>query len=392
LQVFTEAQAAGGSVQEATEFGVYAVMSSPLFLYRTEFGTDATIEETLTPYELASQLSYFVTDGPPDADLLAAAASGGLTDQTTLRAQAERLLATDAARANLQAAVFAYFEIPALYTVVIDPGVAPDFTEGMRNSMYRESELFINNVLWNGVVTDLITSRNTFVNEPLAGLYGVAYPPAGSTPDADGFALTQLDENRAGLLSNAGFLSARARPDIASVVGRGILMNATILCAEVPPFPEDLTSVIEAANEMLAGASEREKSEFRQTTNPCNGCHQVIDPYGLALENFDVIGKYRTVDGEGRAISPAVTLPDGVATNSLPEMANHLAVSGQFATCMTKHLIDYSLAEITTEIPRDSCAVKGVMDRFNETPGTFTDLVREIAASSTMAVRAGGAL
>ena len=81
-----------------------------------------------------------------------------------------------------------------------------------------------------------------------------------------------------------------------------------------------------------------------------------------------------------------------VTTNTLPEMANHLAVSGQFATCMAKHLIDYSLAEITTEIPRDSCAVKGVMDRFNETPGTFTDLIREIAASSTAAVRTGGAL
>ncbi len=392
LQVFTEAQAAGGTVQEATQYSVYAIMQSPHYLYRTEFGSAPYTQETLAPYELASALSYFLTDAPPDQGLIQAASSGQLSTQDQMRAQAERLLATPTARENLQAAVFAYFEIPALDSVVIDPTFAPEFTSGLRNSMYRESQLFLDNALWNGPVGDVLTSRTTFVNESLASLYGVAYPPPGSTPDADGFAMTELPDTRAGLLSNAGFLTARSRPDVASVVGRGILVNATILCADIPPVPENLADTIANVSAMLAGASEREKSEYRTSTVPCNGCHSNFDPYGLALDNFDVIGKYRTADSQNRPISAQVTLPDGTVTNTLPELANHVAVSGQFASCMAKHFIDYSLAEVSQDIKTDSCAVKAVMDKFNTTSQTFTDLVREIAASSTMAVRAPGGM
>lgn len=391
LQVVDEALAAGGSVQEATQYGTYAVMQSPHYLYRTEFGTDVTREETLTPYELASQLAFFITDAPPDQELLDAAASGSLATPEALRAQADRLLVTPAARENLQAAVFAYFEVPSLFSVVIDPAVAPDFTDGLRSSMYRETELFINHHLWNGSLNDLLLSRTTFVNRNLASLYGVAYPPPGSTPDADGFAMTELDENRSGLLSNAGFLTARSRPDVPSVVGRGILVNATILCTEVPVFPEELAEAIEEVNASLEGATEREKADTRMTTPPCFTCHRSIDPYGLALDNFDVIGKYRTADPEGRPISAAVELPDGVMTNTLPELANVVSLNGQFATCMAKHLIDYSLAEVSEDLPADSCAVKAVMDRFSTTPQTFSDLIREIAASSTLSARLAGA-
>jgi hypothetical protein len=391
LQVVDEALAAGATVQEATQYGSYAVMQSPHYLYRTEFGTNVTLEETLSPHELASQLAFFITDAPPDQDLLDAAASGALATPDALRQQADRLLLTPTARANLQAAVFAYFEVPALYSVVIDPAVAPSFTDGLRNAMYRETELFINHHLWNGGLNDLLLSRTTFVNQSLANLYQVAYPPAGSTPDADGFAMAELAENRSGLLSNAGFLTARSRPDVPSVVGRGILVNATILCAEVPVFPEDLADVIDETNAALEGASEREKADLRMTTPPCFTCHRNIDPYGLALDNFDVIGTYRAADPEGRPISAAVELPDGVTTNTLPELASHVALSGQFATCMAKHFVDYSLAEVSVDLPADSCAVKAVMDRFNTTPQTFSDLIREIAASSTFAARLAGA-
>ncbi len=392
LQVFTETQTATGTVQQATQFTTYAIMQSPHFVYRTEFGTNVYAEEVLAPYELASQLSYFLTDGPPDDELLLAAESGQLTTQEDLRLQADRLLATPAARENLQAAVFAYFEIPSLSDVVIDPGVAPDFTEGLRNSMYRETELFINHALWNGPLGNLLTSRTTFVNENLANLYGIAYPPAGSAPDADGFAQVELDANRAGLLTNPGFLTARSRPDVPSVVGRGILVNATVLCAEVPVFPENLAEVVAEADAMFADSSEREKADYRMKTPPCSNCHTTIDPYGLALDNFDVIGKYRATDPQGRQIDASVTLPDGTVTTTVPDLANHVVVSGQFATCMAKHMIDYALAMVSVDIPANSCAVKAVMDKFNTTPQTFSDLVREIAASATMAVRSPGGM
>src|SRR5690606_28739872 len=135
-----------------------------------------------------------------------------------LRVHADRLLGTPGGRQNLQSAALAYFRIPALDSVVIDPELAPDFNNGLRNSMRRESELFLSHTLWSGALGDLLTSRTAFINENLAGFYGVAYPPAGSTPDAEGFAAVELDANRSGLLSNPGFLTGRSRPDVPSVV------------------------------------------------------------------------------------------------------------------------------------------------------------------------------
>src|SRR5690606_32332902 len=121
-----------------------------------------------------------------------------------------------------------------------------------------------------------------------------------SNMDADGFAALDLPENRAGLLTMAGFLTARSRPDTPSVVGRGLVVNATLLCGQNPPFPEDQSAAIEAVSAMLEHETERKKAEFRGMTAPCSGCHLLFDQYGVALENYDVIGKYRTVDAEGR--------------------------------------------------------------------------------------------
>lgn len=390
LQVFDEAQAAGGTIQEGVQYGTYAVMQSPHFVYRTEFGTNPAAEEQLTPFEHASAISYFLTDAPPDQELTTATASQQFSTPEQVAAQVDRMLTTPAAQANLQAAVYAYFEIPALKTVVVDPAVAPDFTEGLRASMMRETELFIDNTLFSGPLSGLLTSQTSFVNQGLADLYGIAYPPAGSTPDADGFAMATLPETRSGLLSNPGFLTARARPDTGSVVGRGLLVNATILCGTNPPFPENLADVVDQVSEMLAGASEREKADFRAGDASCASCHSFFDPYGLGLENFDVIGKYRTTDPEGRPIDPSVTLPDGTLVSSVPEMANQVVMSGAFATCMAKHLIDYALAEVSVDVSINNCATKAVMDQFNQTSQTFTDLIRTIALSNTLAVRTGG--
>src|SRR6185369_15332215 len=137
--------------------------------------------------------------------------------------------------------------------------------------------------------------------------------PPGAATTADNFVPVELPDTRAGLLTQAGFLSARARPDRDSVVGRGLLITATMLCANNPAGPPDaLAGQIAAAMAMLADKTEREKSLYRQTTSPCNGCHANFDAYGLVLENFDLIGRYRTVDEQGRPIDASATLPADV--------------------------------------------------------------------------------
>lgn len=390
LQVYSYVVTNGGTIQQATQAAVWAIYDSPHFLYRTELGAAAGAEVALTPYELASQLSFFLTDGPPDAELLTAAAQNKLTTPAEISPHVDRLLELPAVRANLQDTVFASYGIARVLAVVIDGLPPADFNAGVANSMFRESQLFINNVLWNGgTVPDLATSRKTFVNANIAPLYGVAPPSVGL--DADGFGPVDLPDNRSGIITSLGFLTSRSRPDQQSVVGRGLAVNDAILCQSNPPFPEALASQIEQVNMNLADQSERQKAEYRATTTPCLGCHQGFDPYGLSLENFDLIGRFRTADEKGRPIDASVTLPAAVGGAVVPtavEMGKSLAASGAFSACLAMKLMTYALAE--TGVSSGSCATRAVTDRFSKTDLSFKALVREVAMSKTLTHRSGG--
>jgi hypothetical protein len=389
LQVYTEVVTAGGTPAQGVQAGVRAIYDAPEFLYRTEFGANASAGP-LTPYELASQLSYFLTDGPPDAPLLAAAAQNQLSTDTELGAQVDRLLAMPSTRANLQDTVFASFGIARVLSVVID-GLPPDaFNNGVAASMFRESQLFIDNVLWNGgAVSDLATSRKSFINSQLAPLYGVAAPTTGL--DADGFGPVDLPENRAGIVTSAAFLTSRSRPDQQSVVGRGLSVNDAILCQQNPPFPDNLADQIKNVVMMQTNLSERERATYRASNAPCIGCHPNFDPYGLSLENFDVIGRFRTMDAEGRPIDASVTLPavaGGKPAKNAVEMGKALADSGAFTACLGTKLMTYALAE--TGISSRSCASKGVANAFANSDRTFGALVRAVALSKALTQRSGG--
>jgi hypothetical protein len=390
-KVYADVKGFGFPVQEATQYGVYAVLNSPLFLYRTELGGNALAMGPLSPYELASALSYFLADSPPDPSLLDAAAKNMLASADQIRPHVTRILASDAARANLNGAMMGYFAIPTIETVVIDTGAFPNYGPGVANSMYHEAELFLNSTLWNGKVLDLLTSRRTFVNTTLAPFYGLA-PPSGTQSEAD-FVPVELPATRAGILTMPGFLVARARPKAGSVVGRGLLVNEAFLCVPNPVFPDALGPTIEAASAMLQGKPEKEKAAYRATTKPCNTCHTSFDPYGLTLENFDTIGQYRTVDEMNRAIDASAALPPvagGACVKNAPELADAVAKSGAFVNCLAKNVLAYALAEVSDGVATESCAIKAVVDRFNASDGTFTSLVRELAVSQALSVRAPG--
>jgi hypothetical protein len=384
-----------GTIQEATQYAVYAALSSPFFLYRTELGAEApSAMGKLTPYELASQLSYFLTDGPPDPTLTAAAAANTLSTEAEVRAHVDRILATDAAKTNLHDAMMSYFAIQALETIVVQD---PTFTNPVRSSMYHESDLFLRNTLWGGKLAELLTSTKSPINETLAPIYGVSWPPAGVTLDADGFGVTQLPATRAGMLTQAGFLVARARPMAGSVVGRGLLVNAALVCNVNPPFPESLAGEIEAATVLLADATEQEKAAYRaDRSRACATCHPNFDVYGLALENFDTIARYREVDDKGRPIDAHGTLPPKLGcetVNGAVELASKLTTTDAFAACIATNTMGYALSQTTGGTGTNSCATRAVIDRFKAAgEGTFASLVREIAVSQTLAVRnAGGA-
>jgi hypothetical protein len=414
-QLWTELGAADATPAEALGYGVYAILSSPSFLYRTEFGTDPAADGPLTPYELATAISLFLTDRPPDADLLAAAASNQLGTPSAVRAQATRILATPEARENLEYALIRYFNLTNAPTVILNPEATPGLsvTGGLQASIFREGELFLKNLLWSEPLGALLTSRKTWTSAEVATeVYQVAAP---TELDTDGFGLVELPPDRSGLLTLSTFLLSGARSTGGSPVTRGLAVNGSIVCEVNPLFPEVVnpeTGQLEqdpkilAAIESLANMSELEKAQYRATTPTCSGCHLQFDAFGMVLEPYDAIGRYRTEDLDGRSIDASwttTTLPEsvgGARVTSAAETAQALVASGALDRCMAMNFINFALTEVSrggannTDLgsapQTGSCAVQGVIDNFAATDGSFASLMREIAASDTLALRSKG--
>lgn len=395
LQVYSEVKGIYG-VPEAVQHSVYAILQSPQLLYRTELGETKDQMGPLTPYELASSLSYFLSDGPPDAELLTAAQQQKLQTPAEIGAHVDRILATPTARKNLEGALFSYFQVDNLATVKIDD---PTFTSGtqakpysgVRESAYHEVELFLANSLWSGPLTGLLTANKSWINTTLASVYGITLP-GGS--DESQFVETVVPGNRGGLLTQVGFLAANSRPDVPSVVARGLVINKSLLCQTNPPFPTDpaLIARIEEASTMLAAASERERAAYRGSTAPCSGCHRTFDAYGLALDTYDSIGRYRTTDPQGRAIDPSVTLPalfDNEVAADAVAMQNAIAQHPGFTACFSKNLLNWAMAE-GSQLTPTSCATQAIVSGFKASDQSLSSLLREIAISKAFTQRNAG--
>jgi hypothetical protein len=393
---YTEVKGNARTVAEAIQYTLYGLLQAPQLLYRTELGADQAQAGPLTPYELASELSYFLTDGPPDQALLDAAKRGELTTRSEITPHVARILLTSSAQKNLEGAMFSYFRLDNLTTVkVADRGFTNGTSDrpylGVRESAYRESQLFFENVLWGNPLGELLTARTSAINTTLAALYGITLP---KTPaDEAEFVHVELPATRGGLLTQVAFLASRSRPDgDDSVVGRGLAINASLLCATNPPFPDDPTIVEDVMKRPGHSASAREQAEYRSDTEPCGDCHRLFDAYGLSLHTYDLIGRYRTTDAQGRQIDASVTLPanagGGLAKDAI-DMARQIADSPAFTSCVAKNIFNWALAEGAYVTP-SSCSTQSVVAGFEASEKTFSDLLREIAVSEGFTRRLAG--
>jgi hypothetical protein len=394
MQVYSDVKTAGGSTTEAVQFSIEAALNSAQFLYRSEIGdvSKKTADGIpLTPYELATQLSFFLSDGPPDAMLLAAAAANQLSTPAQIGAQVDRLLATQPVQTNLSFAMFVFFKLHLLDNVVIDPAKVPAtvFNVGVENAMFTEGQMFLNDVLWNGKVDDLALSTSTYVNtDPANNIYQVPVP-AGATQS--NFVKVNLPaDQRSGMMTLSPFITSRARTDLTSVVSRGLVVDETFLCQLIPPPPDNLSAQIAAARANLATQTPHQQAAVRDNTAPCNGCHANFDPYGLVLENYDVVARYRTTADYG-AVDASSFLPPalggGPVANAV-DMAHKLASSGDFSTCMTKSVMQYAMSTVLSPVDVGGCAVATVHTAFTGgSSQTFSSLVHQIAISKTLGYR-----
>jgi hypothetical protein len=382
-----------GGVSAGAQLAVQAIIASPSFNYRTELGgsaPDLAGNVELSDHELASLLSFWLTDAPPDDELSAAANQGSLSDPQELERQVDRLLDSAEGQDAVTLTLMSAWGMSNLFGATKDPTLFPGYGPLLQSNMFEETRLFLNRALWgpDGSIGQVLTSRQTFVNEALANLYGV--PFSGSDPTE--FVSVELPAGeRSGLLTQASLLAGRARSDNTSVVARGLFVRSALLClARPPPPPEDVIAQVQAL--LAADLTERERADFRAMTSPCNGCHASVDAYGLMLERYDAIGRYRT-ELEGEPIDAAVELAQasGFAGSfaNVGEFAAAVAESPQLTGCVARHLAVYATGD--EALTARSCELDA-FDAMTPTNASLRQIVLSLAGSPLLRTRSGETL
>jgi len=333
----------GGSFDHGIEQVVAAVLASPDFLYRAIRGPKGVApnsEFALTDLELASRLSFFLWNTGPDDELLSLAAAGGLTKPGALDKQVRRMLADPKASSLVTSFAMKWLNLTSLDSVQPDPKLFPNFNEQLRRDFSEEAEDFLSSILLEDrSVLDLLTSNHTFLNDRLARLYGVPGVVGGQFRE-----VVLPEPERAGLLGKAAVLMRSSYGDRTSPVLRGAwVLDKLLGTPPAPPPPNTATDLSQKAGELPKTV--RARLEQHRDKAVCKQCHGVIDPTGLALENFDAIGEWRTVDREAHApIDAKTVLPNGVAIDGPVELRAQLVERpAAFAQAFTEKLLMYAV-------------------------------------------------
>jgi hypothetical protein len=344
LMPFYEAgREGGGSFDQGIEQVVAAVLASPDFLYRAirgPKGTSPNTEFALTDLELASRLSFFLWNTGPDDELLTLAASGGLTKAGAMEKQVRRMLADPKASSLVTSFAMKWLNLDALDSVKPDPILFPGFTDQLRRDFSSEAEAFIGSILLEDRnVVDLLTADHTFLNERVARHYGIS-----GVKGTQFRKVTLAEKERWGLLGKAAVLMRTSYGDRTSPVLRGAwVLDKLLGTPPTPPPPNTATDLSQKAGE--TPKTVRARLEQHRDKASCRQCHGVIDPTGLALENFDAVGAFRTVDRQANApIDANTVLPNGVPINGVVELRAQLVDRpAVFVGAVTERLMMYAL-------------------------------------------------
>lgn len=326
-----EVAGASGSFDTGAATALSAMLQSPHFLYRMEH-----TEGALEGFEIASRLSYFLWNGPPDERLLQAASSGELATKEGRRVQVERMEADPRFQRGVRDFFTELFHLDGLTGLTKDPTVFPSANPELWESARQQTLTVLDDLIVqrDGDYRELLTSRRTWIDRRLAALYGV---PA---PSVDGFGWIELPEStgRVGLLGQASILALNAHPTSSSATRRGKFIRGTLLCQFIPPPPADVdTSIPEASN----APTLRDRLVVHQEDPTCSGCHIPLDSVGLGLENFDGVGQWR--DEENYTPIDASGIVGQSAFQDAASMGAALVEQEAFTTCITERLYGYGV-------------------------------------------------
>jgi hypothetical protein len=386
LRFYEQGRQVGG-FEAGIEAAVARVLIDPQFLYRFEAepeGIEPGDVYRIDDFALASRLSFFLWSSIPDDELLAAAAAGTLHEPAALERQVRRMFADARSRA-----LVANFAGQWLKLRELDDALPQDlgFDASLRQAFRRETELMFEHVLREDAsVLDLLAARYTFLDERLARHYGV------SGVRGSYFRRVELpwDNPRGGLLGHGSILTVTSVANRTSPVVRGAWVVENLLGAEVPPPPPGVEADLSGARSPAEAKTLRQRMEAHRTNPVCASCHQLIDPYGFALESFDLIGRWRTVDS-GEPIDATAVLTDGTVLDGPASLrAALLGRSDAFVTAFTEKLMTYALGRIL--VADDKPAVRAIVRAAAADEYRFSSIVLGIANSLPFRMQTQGAV
>ena len=377
----------GADFEAGIERALRHVLAHPAFLFRIEREPRDVAPDTTYPIpdlELASRLSFFLWSSIPDDELLDVAERGRLRDPAELDRQVRRMVADPRSRAFVANFAGQWLYLRNLPEVKPDEKSYPEFDEGLRRALRREAELFFASVLREGrSALDLLTADYTFVNERLATHYGI--------PGVKGshFRRVTLGEtSRRGLLGKGAVLAATSYSHRTSPVLRGKWILENLLGTPPPPPPPDVPDLKDddADGHVL---SMRDRMVQHRASPACASCHAMMDPLGLALENFDAVGRWRTRSEAWTPIDASGAMLDGTAFDGVDGLREALLRrSDLFLTTVTEKLLTYALGRGLTHA--DAPAVRGIVRAAAAEDYRFDALLTNVVKSLPFQARRSG--
>ena len=331
-----------GSFDAGLNYALATVLQSPHFLFRVELGEPDLDGDgrRFTNHEMASRMSFLLWNTIPDDELMRAADAGELTQDDTLREQLDRMIENPRFEDGVRAFFTDMWTLYQLDDMTKDPTVFTHMSPDVGASAREETLLgVVENVVYeDGDYRDLFMTTRTFLDRKLASIYNVR------APAREGFAEAFLDENghRRGVLGQVSFLALQSHAVNSSATLRGKFVREVLLCQYIPPPPSDVdTSIPEASADAV---TLRERVAVHLEDDFCASCHQLVDPIGLGLEQFDGLGHYRTKESGG-VIDPSGNL-DGVAFSDAWGLAGAVAEHDRLPYCLTQTAMAYLLGSL----------------------------------------------
>jgi hypothetical protein len=375
-----------GSTQEALTLAITGLLESPSFLYRPEFGSANSIGSAveLDAYELASRLSYFFWKSIPDDALMSVAADGSLLNDNVLRTQANRMMNDPRAKPVLTDFFVQWLGLYRLDTMSLDESAFPELDDAMRSDLKDSVIKYVEHALWNSDSWSVLMSGSYgFVNDRLAPIFGVAPPNSDQ--------LVQVDLNmseRAGVLTQPGTLAATSHDIRHSPILRGVQFLTGIVCAPPPP-PANGVGMPDpdlVVDESQVCTTRDEVALKHSASSGCAACHDAIDGAGFNFENYDALGRYRTVengcqvDATGSFDGTDIT---GTVQNAV-DLALQLPSSRTVSSCMTEHMFRFALGRNNNS--QDACEISSLSNQLTSTD-SMQSLVIELVMSPSFRSR-----